>query len=353
MSVLDDPEAIATHDPSDFLGTVERFPEQISEALEIGASAESLPALEGIRSIAVLGMGGSGISGDFLETVLSERSEVFVRAIKGYALPRWVGPETLVFAASYSGNTEETLEAFDEARRRGSPIVCVSTGGKLGERAADAGLPLLRLPPGFKPRAALGYLSVPILIATRRIAGDEDMSDLDEAIGLIEKRSNEWGRAAPSDGNPAKRLAERLENHIPLVYGSEGPAALAAYRWKCQFNECSKVPAWSNSFPELNHNEIVGWGGMQDLTRDVFALIVLRDSRERTRISKRIEITVQLIDKSVAFVEEVEGSGTGVLARLLDLIYFGDFTATYLALVRGVDPAPVHVIEELKRELGG
>lgn len=354
MSVLDDPILSGRIDPSDFLGVVERFPDQIREAVQIAENVDSLPSLDEINSIVVLGMGGSGISGDFLATLLRPTEKVRVESIKGYELPAWVDEKTLVFATSYSGNTEESLTTFGEARAHGAQIICISTGGRIGELAKEHKLPLLTLPKGLRPRAALAYLSIPLLVLYQKISGGvyQLNSQLDETLELLDNRSKQWGRAEPVSTNRAKQFAQQLQNRIPLIYGSEGISALAAYRWKCQLNECSKVPAWSNAFPELNHNEIVGWEGMQDMTRDIFALVVLRQEKEHPRNAKRIDITVPLIEKSFAFVEEIHAEGESDLARLLDLTYFGDFVATYLAIAQDVDPAPNESIDILKQELG-
>lgn len=351
MSVLDDPILAERIDPSDFLGVVERFPDQLSESVALAEKVEGLPALDQISSIAVLGMGGSGISGDFLSTILGPTEKVRVQTVKGYDLPAWVDSDTLVFAASYSGNTEETLATVEQAQGLKAPIVCVTTGGRLAEIAQENGFPLVIVPKGLQPRAALGYVSIPLLVAYRKMSKG-NLRDIDEAVELTQQRASQLGRAEPISTNRAKQLAQQLQGRVPIVYGTEGISALAAYRWKCQLNECSKVPAWSNSFPELNHNEIVGWQGMHDLSRDTFALVVLRHDGEHPRNAKRIEITIPLIEKSLAMVEEIRGEGISELARLFDLTYFGDFVATYLAILNEVDPAPVDVIEDLKRELG-
>lgn len=354
MSVLDDPILVERIDPSGFLGVVEQFPNQVREAVQLAENVDSLPSIDEVNSIVVLGMGGSGISGDFLATLLRPTEKVRVEAIKGYDLPAWVDDQTLVFATSYSGNTEESLTTFEEARARGARIICLSTGGRIGELAKEHKLPLVTLPTGLRPRAAFAYLSIPLLVLYQRISGGETHSifQMDEALELLDRRSKQWGRAEPVSTNRAKQVAQQLQNRIPLIYGTEGISALAAYRWKCQLNECSKVPAWSNSFPELNHNEIVGWEGMKDMTRDIFALVVLRHSQEHPRNTKRIEITIPIIEKSFAFVEEIKAEGESELARLLDLTYFGDFVATYLAIAQEVDPAPNESIDVLKEELG-
>lgn len=350
MNPLDDPERLAASDPSDFLGSVEGLPAQVREGWRLGMRAPDLPSGEGLRGLVTLGMGGSGISGDVCRAVLGPESPLAVQTVKGYRLPGWVGPDTLVVAASYSGNTEETLEAFEQALERRSRVLVVATGGRVAERAAEEGLSAVRIPAGLQPRAAVGYLALPILAACSRLGLAPDLGpDVDEAVSLLERRVEEWGRKAPADANAAKGLALRLAGKIPVVYGGEGLGEVAAYRFKCQLNECGKVPAFSHVFSELNHNEIVGWDDAG--LASSLALIVLRHAGDHPRVARRIDVTVPLVEPSAAFVEEVEARGASRLARLLDLFCFGDFVSTYLALARGVDPAPVRVIEELKRAL--
>lgn len=353
MNDLDDGGLIDKFDPTDFLGAVERFPGQVRDAFERSQRVENLPAGASISSIAILGMGGSGISGDACRAVLGPEFPLPVATIKGYDLPGWVGPETLVFAMSYSGNTEETLRTFEEAGpRRGSPVVIVTTGGDLAKRGREIGVPTVEIPAGFPPRAAFGFLTVPIPAVLERMGvGPPVADDIAEAVQLLNRRSGEWGRDTPAASNPAKALAQRLFGKVPIVYGSEGLTEVAAYRWKCQFNECSKVPSWSHTFPELNHNEVVGWQELSELTRAFAGLIVLRDNGDHERIARRIDITLPLIKDNVALVEQVRAEGSSRLARLLDLTYLGDFTSAYLALVQGVDPSTHDVITTLKEKL--
>lgn len=331
-------------EPSDFLGVVEDFPVQLRAAFEIAQGVEAIPSIADVRSIAVLGMGGSGISGDVLSTLLAD-TQLFVATIKGYELPGWVGDQTLVFAASYSGDTEETLSVCDQAKERGAHIVSITTGGMLGDRFGG-----VRIPPGLQPRAALGYLAVPLLVICSRMGLTKSFDqDIDETIDLMQRRSKEYGRNVAD--NPAMQLAAALQGRVPIIYGSEGIAAVAAYRWKCQLNECSKVPAFHNSFAELNHNEIVGWAELAEMTAESMALVVLRSGAEHPRIQKRIEVTLPMIQSHFSSVHSLAGEGSSALARMFDLIYQGDFVATYLALLQGVDPAPVEVIATLKRKM--
>jgi glucose/mannose-6-phosphate isomerase len=286
--------------------------------------------------------------------VLGARSRLPVHTLRGSELPAWVGRNTLVFAVSYSGNTEETLHLFDEACERGARLIALSSGGSLAERAAGVGAAVIRLPNTLQPRAALGYLTIPILVILERLGlGPGIERDMPATIELLERRADEYGRSSPSAANPAKRLARALSGKLTWVYGAEGLAEVAAYRWKCQLNECAKVPCSSNFFPELTHNEVVGWSALSGLTRDLGALVVLRHDGETTAMARRIDATLRLIRSSFAFVREVRAEGSSQVARFLDLTYLGDFTSTYLGIAGGVDPAPVEPIQRLKRELAG
>lgn len=349
MSVLDDPDAISRADPSDFLGVVESFSQQLVEARRRALETKVLPPADGVTSIAVLGMGGSGLSGDVLRVVLGPDYPLPIVSVKGYELPGWVGPDTLVFAVSYSGNTEEILEAFEKALERKARVLAVASGGKLLDRAAEEFLGFIQVPGGLQPRAALGYLATPVLVACERLGvASSVLPQVEEAIEVLQRRSQEWGREVPADQNVTKQTAELLAGKVPVVYGSEGLGEVAAYRWKCHLNECSKAPAFSAAFPELNHNEIVGWGGSQGV--GPFAFVFLRHRGEHPRTEGHVGFTERQVPGPSAVVTSEASSP---LARLLELIYHGDFAATYLAILRGVDPAPVEVIEALKRELSG
>jgi glucose/mannose-6-phosphate isomerase len=357
---LDDLGFVHEIDPAGFLGSVETLADQVRDGARLGRQATGLPDGSGFLGVAILGLGGSGISGDICRAVLGGSSPVFLQTVKGYALPAWVGPTTLVFAVSYSGDTEETLEAFEAALRRKARVMAVASGGRLLSRAANFGLPTIQVPGGLQPRAAIGYLAMPLLVVCERLGLGPDMaSSIAESARLLEARATEYGREAPVSANAAKRLALQLLDVAPLIYGSDGPAEVAAYRWKCELNEVAKVPAVCNVFPELNHNEVVGWGpdpGRPGDPRDGEGakpgLIVLRHDGEHPRIARRIEVTLSMLGSRFSLVEQVRALGSSVLARLLDLCYLGDFTSTYLALARGVDPTPVEVIERLKQSLG-
>lgn len=353
---LDDPEKLAAADPSDFLKAVEGLPAQLGEAVGLAAAVDGLPPAAGLKAIAVLGMGGSGISGELCRSVLAPLAPVPVVTIRDYDVPAWVGPDTLVFAVSYSGNTEETLSAFHQAAERGARIVAVTTGGALAQEADARGYPAVIVPGGLMPRAALGYVGIPPLVVCSRLGLAPGLdAALDEAVEVAARRAGECHRSVPAASNPAKQLGARLVGCLPLVWGSEGIAGAAAYRMKCQFNENAKVLAGWATFPELNHNEVVGLyrsGGDSPPNPAPFGVVVLRHEGENPRIARRIDVTRSLVSDSVEFVEDVWARGSSPLARLLDLITTGDHATTYLGIARGADPAPIVAIDTLKAALG-
>ena len=349
---LDDPAAIASVDRSDFLSAVEALPAQVAEAADLAAATGGLPGTEGLTGVAVLGMGGSGISGELCRAVLAPRAPVAVATLRDYDLPAWVGPGTLVFAVSYSGNTEETLSAFRQAADRGARIVAVTTGGTLAAEAASRGIPVVTVPRGLMPRAAVGYVGIPPLVICSRLGLAPGLEEeLDEALAVVTERAEACHRSVPATANVAKALARRLVGTLPLVWGADGIAATAAYRLKCQLNENAKVLAACAAFPELNHNEVVGLY-RSGSTPAPLGLLVLRHEGEHPRTARRIDVTVRLVGDSVDVVEEVWARGSSPLARLLDLVTVGDHLSTYLGIARGVDPTPIAAIDLLKAALG-
>ncbi len=349
---LDRLEEMTAVDKQGMLSRVEAFPDQCREAIDIGRGLDVRRVTGGRpNSVAVLGMGGSGVSGDVIRAVADPMSPVPVWSIKGYQLPGYVTRSTLCVAASYSGTTEETLSCFDQAIERGCKVICVTTGNELAERAARRKVPCAIIPSGLQPRAALGYLALPILIALEQLKIVPDQAAaIDETLFLIDNMVRQFKAEQPAKHNQAKQLASRLANKMPVVYGSDGIMAVAALRWKCQFNENSKAPSFWNVLPELNHNETVGWEELLTLTKR-FALVMLRDRMEDPRVAKRFEVTRALIEDHFGRVLEVWSDGRERLARLMTTILLGDFVSVYLAIQAGVDPTPVERVQELKRRL--
>jgi len=323
------------------------FPKQFDEAMN-RAFVFDLPMMR-FGSVLIVGMGGSAVGGDILKALLKRRSSLFVEVLRGYELPAWVGEDTLIIGISYSGDTEETLHSCEEGLKRSSKALLLSSGGKLEEMALSKGIPHFKLPSGFQPRAALAYLSVPLLVFMERFGIASFQRELEETLSILGEMVEELSPEVPSPSNPAKDLALWLYGSVPVIYGDEGIGGVAAYRWKTQINENSKQPAYACLFPELDHNEIVGW--TTDRFKGVFKVIALRHSSENRRTSLRYSVTRDLISDKVGGWREVEGRGKGETSLLYSLIYFGDFVSLYLAYLNGVDPTPVNIISKLKDEI--
>ncbi len=338
--------------PLDSLGMLEAvagLPEQIERAVEAVEGISGLPAHDDIENVVVLGMGGSGIAGDFASAIAGPFMPVPVVTQKGYAPPQFVDDHSLVFAISFSGNTEETLEAASMAALDGGRLVVVSAGGELASLATswgavhvpvDAAIPM--------PRAAIGALVIPTLLVLEQVGLFPGAHGwIDEAVTQLRRRRDEL----MADGNVAAGLARRLVGHVPILYGGGAPGSIAALRWKNQFNENAKLPAFANAVPELMHNEICGWTRSSSLGPALARLVNLRHDLEHPQIARRFALITEAVDGNVSGVEEVWAEGEGSLAKTLDLTMFGDFTSTYLAYELGVDPGPIPVLDEFKRRL--
>lgn len=340
-------------DRSNMLALLEEFPSQCRQAIEIGRLAAShlIIDLDHISNLMILGMGGSGITGDVIRVLLADQLELPILVNKSYTLPACIGKDSLVFAVSYSGDTEETLAAATGALSRGAQLIGVSSGGKLERLTGEKDLSLIKIPAGLQPRAAIGYLTLPILISLNYLGlalkFDEECEEL---TAMLDGLQLKWRAGLPTADNEAKQLAEKMYGNIPLVYGGDGLSGLAALRWKCQFNENSKVPAFWNQFPELNHNEIAGWEKLADVSRR-FYLVNLRDLEEHPQVAKRFKVTGELIGDRFAGTAEFISEGESRLARFFSLVYLGDFTSVYLAILNGIDPTPVDRIQLLKAKL--
>ena len=338
-------------DSLNFLDAVAGLPEQLAAAHEAAAMvhADALPKVGSIRNIVVMGMGGSGISGDVVAAAFNDELPVPITVLKQMRTPAFVGPDTLAFAMSYSGGTEETLSMTRRAADQGAQIVAISRGGELERMALDAGGLHIACPEGFLPRAAIGALVAPLCTVLYRMGlapGAQAM--LTRAQAQLARRRDQCDPQIEGAANPARELARQIGRTIPLIYGGGAIGAVAAYRWKCDVNENAKAPAFSHAYPELDHNEICAWGQHGDVTRQLMTLVELRHGFEHPRLRLRFEATREIIDECVHQVLSVEAEGEGRLGQLLDLMYMGDWTSCYLALQNDVDPGPIDAIFALK-----
>jgi len=328
------------------LEAVASMPEQLLQGLAAGQGLEGLPGHDDVEHVVVLGMGGSAIAGEVLVAAAGPYLPVPVLVFRSYGVPAFVGEGSLVFAISFSGDTEETIEAVTEAALSGAKVVAITRGGELARLAEAWEAPLVRIPDGIpQPRAALGALTVPALAVLEEIGLFPGATHWVEAAAeQVARRRDEL--IAP--GSVAEELARQIGRTIPLMHGGGGLGGVAAHRWKTQMNENAKVPAFWDYQPEVCHNEVAGWGQHGDLTRQAITLVNLRHDFEHPQVMARFELTNGLVQEVVASIAEVQAEGEGELAQLLDLILVGDFTSTHLAMQEGVDPGPVPAIDHVK-----
>jgi glucose/mannose-6-phosphate isomerase len=344
-----DAERIAAVDRSRQLNDILDIPNQLRDALWRVESAQ-LAHEDSPNGLVVAGMGGSGIGGWLAREALGDRAMRPMVLARDYGLPAWTTPETMVLCSSYSGNTEETLAAYEAAGILGARRIVATTGGKLAAAAREEGVPVVPLPGGFQPRAAVAYaLVVALEVAAACGAGESLRSEIDVAAAHIEELIALWRPGGDQDEFP-KELARGLQGTVPQIAGA-GLTAPIAYRWKTQFNENAKVPAFAAELPELDHNEIVGWETAPEFGR--FSAVFLDDADLQPRIRQRIELTRGLIASAAAATFRVETAGQSRTERLLSLVVLGDLVSLYLAVLRGVDPTPVTLIQNLKNALAG
>jgi glucose/mannose-6-phosphate isomerase len=329
------------------------LPEQVEAAVANARDLDGLPTAEEVEQVVVLGMGGSGMAGDVLAAVGAPLMPVPVVVVKSYECPAFVGDNTLVFAISASGNTEETIQAASDAAVAGARMVVVTGGGELAHLGRSWGAPIVDVPTDIpQPRAAIGAMAMPPLAVLEDIGLFKGGSYwIDAAVDQLKRRRDELSVAG--DTSAAADLARRIGATIPLIHGGGAVGAAAARRWKTQVNENAKRPAFWSAQPELCHNEVCGWGQLGDVTRDMLTAVALRHDGEHPQVSRRFDLVAGLMRGDVADVIELRAEGDGDLAQLWDLVIFGDYVSLWLAAQAGVDPGPVEVLAELKRQLAG
>lgn len=360
-TILDEPEEIKKIDKSDLLGLCMKTPEFCEDAIqwakqiripsEVSISEEASIKYGRPHHIIVAGMGGSAIGGELLQDWLRDELPIPIDVCRDYALPAYADEDTLVFAISYSGNTEETLSTFMDAIHRRCMTIAITSGGHLLTFSEKLRIPHIAVPGWLPPRVAIPHLffPLPVLMNGMSILRSID-EDVKEAIEVLKKLSIENSPQTPTENNLAKRLALELRDTIPVVYGSRQYGAVA-HRWKTQFNENSKVPSKYDVFPELNHNEVVGWEASEDFTKK-FSVILLRDREEPPEIRYRIEATKLLALRKAQKVLEIHAIGEGKLAKMFSMLFVGDLVSAYLAVLQNIDPAPVEIITKIKMEMG-
>ena len=322
-------------DKEHMIGVLDDFPNQINKGFfEL---ADKVKVEGDFKNIVFVGMGGSALPGDIVKTLLRDIAKVPIIVHKSYNLPKFVDRDTLLFVVSYSGNTEETLDAYKAAKGRGCKIVVVTSGGNLRKFGESDKKPMVLIPSGIAPRLSVGYMFFGVLRVLQNSGIVKDNSD--SVKKLVEKLKN------PEFKMKGEELATKLIDKIPIIYSSDTMDVVAEI-WKIAFNENSKIAAFYNYFPELNHNEMLGF----TIPKANFHVIMIREEDCNKRIAKRFKVTKEIIAKN-ASTTEVVVKGESHLLNIFTAVYIGYWTSYYLALKYGVDPTPVELVEGLKKRL--
>jgi len=338
--MLDDLKMIHERDVQDALGVAEKQWEQLTYDYKV-----ELPPFSGITNIVLAGMGGSALPAVFLRSW--PEMPVPFNIVRDYNLPDYVDEHTLFISSSYSGNTEETLAAIKEAESKNAQIVILSAGGKLSDHAREKQYPLFVIPSGIQPRMSSFYFLAAFIqmLQPLGLVGDGKLAELHEAANWLKGQTASWRADVATKDNPAKRLALELIGKSIVIYS--GPKLFpAANKWKICMNENAKNVAWTNQYPEFSHNEFVGWSSHP--VQKPYAVVEIRSNLENKRIQKRFAITERLLSGLRPAPHVVEPKGENLLQQLLWASNFGDFTSLYVALLNGLNPTPVDLVEKLK-----
>jgi glucose/mannose-6-phosphate isomerase len=347
---LDDLKIYQKYDPAGMLTHIHNFPDLCRQAWQMALNIKLPDEYQSVKKIIVLGMGGSAIGGDLVGSLAVNQSTVGVQVCREYTLPRQVDEQTLVIASSYSGMTEETLAAFEQACKTPALKMAITTGGKLKVLCDSLGIPVFTFDYKTSPRAALPFSFFTLLGILHNLGfRPQKKAEIDETLAVLDDLNQQIRETCRLEVNPAKSLARDIYGHLPVIYGA-GITAEVAHRWKTQINENAKTLCFYEVFSELNHNAVVGYLFPEDLRPK--SLIVILDSDllpERLRL--RIEITRELLEKAGLQYQVLKGQGQSALSQMMSLILFGDYVSYYLAILNQTDPTEVKSIDFLKNSL--
>jgi len=349
--MLDDMEGISKIDKSNMLKSIEDFPEQIKKSYEIVESS-TLKSIYKVDNVIFSGMGGSAISGDILQAFFRDKLDIPIYVNRQYELPKWSHKDTLVLIQSYSGNTEETLSSFKHAYQKRCKIIGISSGGKLEEFCKKRDIDHIKIPSGYQPRAATGYMLFSALLALKKtgiLRMDID-KDIQETIAVAENFRDKNKKDVPTEKNLSKQISKKIYQKIPQIYGWKEYTPIAK-RWCTQFNENSKIICRYDEVSESNHNDIVGWSLDSDVTKKFICILFREKNEESIYLSTRLDFMKKLFETNAADTVEINIDGKKRLAKMIYTMYLGDFVSFYLAILRNIDPTPVSIISELKEEL--
>ena len=350
MNPLDNLEQINQIDKDGMLAEITKFPDNAETAV-IESLKVDLGDDTDYETVLIAGMGGSAVGGLLLNDWLLYTTKKPIQVSRGYNLPGWVNEDTLVFAVSYSGNTEETLNQYHEAMKKGCRIICFCSGGELEKLARENGQPVVYFPKGVQPRAAIPFQFFALAAVSKNLGlvKEEQWPEVLETLHVSRVLAESMKAETPMNENMGKQLADLIKDYIPFIYAPRQFQAVA-YRYSTQFNENSKSPAATNFFPEMFHNSIMAREGSEDLLCGTVAIII-KDSGENARLKKKIEVARDLMAEKFGKVVEVETVGKANLTRMMSALLIGDFTSAYLGILYGVDPSTTDSIVKLKASM--
>lgn len=346
------PQSLKKLDSSNMLDLLLDFPGQCAAALDMAKRTEILFKENDFNKVVFAGMGGSAVGSDVIKAYSYLEMKIPVLVLREYLLPAYIDGSTLLFLSSYSGNTDETLSAYRQARKTGASLVAISSGGRLQEYALKDKITFIQVPGGLPARYSLGYSSIIPLCLLAKLGLIKDVTpSINNTIRQLEDLRNTVlnPRLGPKD-NIAKQLASSLLNKIVFIYAASLHFGACARRLKNQLSENSKAIAFVSVLPEASHNEVMGWQNPQKLFKHSL-ILMLRDKDMHPATAKGAELAVELIKKEGVKVLEIWSGGCDLLSKIFSLIYIGDFVSYYLAMLYGVDPTPVERITYLKEQL--
>lgn len=343
--MLDDLNFISQKDPQNLLGVIAESPIQLEHVYEISESTK-LPATQDISNIIITGMGGSALSAEFLK--VWGDIKVPLEIVRNYTLPGYVDEKTLVIASSFSGNTEETLSALDDAMSKNAHVVVIANGGKLRDVAGERGLPFVQIPDCIQPRAAAFYSLKGFVSILEQVGLAEGLTNELSSVGKkLADVPKQWKADVETSNNDAKRIAEEIMGKTLIAYGSK--MFPAANKWKIGANENAKNTAWCNTLPEFNHNEFIGWSSHP--IEKPFAVVNLLSNLDHERVQKRFVVSDKLLSGKWPEVINIQCKGESLIEQLIWATILGDIVTTYLAILNGVNSTPVDLVEKFKVEL--
>ena len=342
--MLDDLQKIHERDPQDALGIAEKQWQQLEHVFEVDE-----PRLPDVTNVVYAGMGGSALAA--LISANWPDYKLPFEVVRDYEIPAHVSDKTFFIASSYSGNTEETVEALAHAEQKGAHIAVIASGGKLQQIASEKGYPFVLLPGNLQPRHAVLYNLKALVVLLEKaglVAAETAEAEMHRTASYLREQIKQWVPTVPTKDNLAKQIALECMGKSVVVYA--GPKLTpAAYKWKISFNENAKQVAWWGQYSEFNHNEFLGWSEQPE--QKPYAVIDLRSNLEHPQVQKRFELSARMLSGKRPAPIVVQATGDTLLEQLLSTIALGDFVSLYSAILGNINPTPVELIEKFKKEL--